>query len=119
MQACHAAQASLQDGLSAWLDGKLPCRPLCGPEDGAAQAAAGERAARLVVAFLASVCLHLGGSGAAQAVNVPSAAEDTLLQVVRLLDNKIDTAAQMAAEALGSVTAGLGGKEQVRAASAA
>lgn len=130
-QACHAVQVTLREGVCAHIPGLLAPRHSC---DGSGREAAEEpphhdgagsdgnpghcwqAIQRATLALLASVCLHMGGSaGAAYALNVPSAAEDKLLELVRVLESKLDTAAQMAGEAVGSLAGAPSPGDQVGA----
>lgn len=119
LQACHVAQLRVEDGLRQLrLEEGLRCIPgLLAQPPPAEQADAADvwrGAQRAALAFLASLCLHLGGSSAAHAINVPSAVEDGLLEVERVLEAKLDTAARFAGEAL-STLPGLPGLQVVRA----
>ncbi|GAB4819263.1 hypothetical protein N2152v2_006309 [Parachlorella kessleri] len=119
----HATAAQLHEGLRALAPGLLqPPKPDQGRTETAAPPPEvveenpwQRQAATAALAFAASVCMHLGGGGAALALNLPSVAEDKLLEVVRLLESTLDTAVQYAGEALSSAVPGapsLGASQQ-------
>lgn len=63
-----------------------------------------ELSAKFVLALFGSICFSFGGSRAAFAINAPPATEDKLLEVVRVVENRLDTATQLVGEVLSSIT---------------
>jgi hypothetical protein len=93
VQAAFKQLATLQRQLQRHVVAAVPRSPALDRADaqhGAPNAA--QSALRAAAALLAAVCLQLGGgSGAAQAFNLASVAEDRLLEFVRQVELRVDS----------------------------
>ena len=88
---CRAARVRLQRQLHT-ISAQLQTLPRASSPAATQQRTAAQSALRAAVAFLAAVCLHLGTASTSDAIQLSSAAEDTLLGLVRTLEAKVDGA---------------------------